>query len=63
MHSKIVPQLEIIGAEQTDNDPPVEAILRTQLLDWACALDHEICTTTSATLVRKWKADGTNPLD
>ncbi|OXA63021.1 Aminopeptidase N [Folsomia candida] len=45
MLSKVTPALTRIGWEQLPSDRPVTIILRTQLLDWACALGSPQCTT------------------
>jgi hypothetical protein len=40
---KITPVLDTIGWEQLPSDSSVTIILRTQLLDWACALGSQQC--------------------
>lgn len=47
--SKITLALDTIEWEQQPTDTPVRIILRTQLLDWACALGAQKCEEVATT--------------
>jgi len=61
--TKIEEPLQAIGLEPVADESPVVTILRTHLLDFACALGNEHCYTTAVNLVGKWMAnETTNPI-
>ena len=62
MISRLEEPLEKVGGEPSDGESPVTTMLRAQLLDWACALDHELCFSTASKLFNEWMANPTlNP--
>jgi hypothetical protein len=56
---KVTPALDSIGWEQLESEMPVTVILRSQLLDWACALGSPKCTEVTTTYATAL-SEGTN---
>jgi hypothetical protein len=50
-----------IGVEQKDGESPVWTMMRVQLLDWACGLEHPDCLSYASTLFQQWRANLTAP--
>lgn len=51
--------LQTIGFRQNPNDKGALVLLRAQLLDWACAMNHDGCQEYANDLLSDWQADPT----
>jgi len=56
-----VEPLQKIGVNQIPTELAEIAILRTQLLDYACSLEHELCHETAEKLFSEWIGAVTQP--